>query len=151
MCSMYTDGRVLCATENLGPCGGVGSAVILQRHGRLRLAIKACRAGPPSVPDARSSQHPAALFRPCLRPSERVPARSVSSKPPPAALGAGLTGRNGPGRARTIAIRAGAALTGAVRTALGDPPRLSPHKPPTCRQRPVSSSLLLFLSLSLPP
>ena len=33
-----------------------------------------------------------------------------------AALGAVLTGRNGPGRARTVANRAGTALTGAVRT-----------------------------------
>ena len=63
-----------------------------------------------------SSPHPSALFRPCLRPSERVPARSVPSKPPPAALEAVLTGRNGPGRARTVANRAGTALTGAVRS-----------------------------------
>ena len=32
---------------------------------------------------------PSALFRPCLRPSERVPARSVPLKPPPAAPGGG--------------------------------------------------------------
>ena len=34
----------------------------------------------------RSSPHPSTLFRPCLRPSERVPVRSVPSKPPPDAL-----------------------------------------------------------------
>ena len=34
--------------------------------------------------NARSSPHPSALFRPCLRPSDRVPARFVSSKPSPA-------------------------------------------------------------------
>ena len=67
---------------------------------------------------ARSSPHPSALFRPCLRPSERVPARSVPSKQPPAALKAVWTGRNGPGRARTVAIRVGTALTGTVRTGL---------------------------------
>ena len=33
----------------------------------------------------RSSPHPSALVRPCLRPSQRVPARPVPSKPPPAA------------------------------------------------------------------
>ena len=37
-------------------------------------------------PYARFSPHPSALFRPCMRPSERVPARSVPSKPPPAPL-----------------------------------------------------------------
>ena len=68
---------------------------------------------------ARSSPHPSALSRPCLRPSERVPARSVPSKPPPGAaapLEAVLTGRNGPGRARMVANRAGTALTCTVRT-----------------------------------
>ena len=40
--------------------------------------------------DARSSPHPSALFRPCLRPSERVPARSVRSKSPPGAPRGGL-------------------------------------------------------------
>ena len=58
-----------------------------------------------------------------LRPSEGAPARSVQSKPPPAALGAVLTGRNGPGRARTVANRAGTALTGAVRTGPNMTPR----------------------------
>ena len=59
-----------------------------------------------------------ALFRPCLRPSERAPARSVPSRPPPAAAGGGFDGteRAGPGRAQTVANRAGTALTGAVRT-----------------------------------
>ena len=44
--------------------------------------------------EARSSPHPSALSRPCLRPSKRVPARSVPSKPPPAApaLGRSQTG-----------------------------------------------------------
>ena len=68
--------------------------------------------------ETRSSPHPSALFRPCLRPSERVPARSVRSKPPPTAAGDGLTRRNGPGRARTVSNRAETALTGAVRTGL---------------------------------
>ena len=36
---------------------------------------------PDVVYNARSSPHPSALFRPCLRPSERAPARSVPSKP----------------------------------------------------------------------
>ena len=67
---------------------------------------------------ARSSPHPSALLRPCVRPSERVPASSVPSKPPPVAAGGGLTERAGPGRARTVAKRAGTALTGAVRTGL---------------------------------
>ena len=56
--------------------------------------------------EARSSPHPSALHRPCLRPSER----------PAPPLEAGLTGRNGPGRARAVANRTGSALTGAVRT-----------------------------------
>ena len=43
--------------------------------------------------------------------------RPVKPPPaPPAPLEAVLTGRNGPGRARTVANRAGTALTGAVRT-----------------------------------
>ena len=46
-----------------------------------------------------------------------VPTRFVPSKPPPAApLEAVLTGRNGPGCARTIANRDGTSLTGAART-----------------------------------
>ena len=65
---------------------------------------------------ARSSPHPSALFRPCLRLSERVPARFVTSKPPQTRLEAVLTRQNGPGRARTVANRAGTALTGAMRT-----------------------------------
>ena len=65
---------------------------------------------------ARSSLHPSALFRSCDRP-ERLPARFVRSKPPPAPLEAFLTGRKGPGRALTVANRAETALTGAVRTA----------------------------------
>ena len=40
--------------------------------------------------DARYSPHPSAPCRPCLQPSERVPARSVPSKPPPVAPGAPL-------------------------------------------------------------
>ena len=40
----------------------------------------------------REGLYPSALFRPCLRPSERVPARSVPSKPPPAAAGGGFDG-----------------------------------------------------------
>ena len=39
---------------------------------------------------------------PVPRPSERVPARSVPSEPPPGRLEAVLTGRNGPGRVRTV-------------------------------------------------
>ena len=56
------------------------------------------------------------MFWRCLRPSERVLARSVSSKPPPAPLEAVLTVRNGPQRARTATNRAGTTPTGAVRT-----------------------------------
>ena len=41
---------------------------------------------------ARSSLHPSALFRSCLGPSERVPARSDPSKPPLGALGVGFDG-----------------------------------------------------------
>ena len=40
----------------------------------------------------RSLPHPSALFRPCLQPSERVPARSVPSKRPPVAPGGGFDG-----------------------------------------------------------
>ena len=65
---------------------------------------------------ARSPPHPSALFRPCLQPSERVPASSFLSKSPPAALEAILTGRKGLGRAGTAANSAETALTGAVRT-----------------------------------
>ena len=64
---------------------------------------------------ARTSPHQSALFQPCLRPFERVTARSVQSKPPPAAAGGAF---DGPGGARTVANRAGTALTGAVRTGL---------------------------------
>ena len=74
------------------------------------------RASHSSPSQVRSSPHASALFRPCLRPSERVPARSVPSKPHPAALEAVLMGRNGPGRARTVANRTRTALTGATRT-----------------------------------
>ena len=68
--------------------------------------------------DARSSPHPSALFRPCLRPSERIPTRPGPSSQNrlQAPLEEVLTERNGPGRARTVANRAGTALTGAVRT-----------------------------------
>ena len=68
---------------------------------------RSCSSGRVTISDARSSPHPSALLRPRLRPSERVPARSVPSKPP---------GFDGPRRARTVASRAGAARTGAVRT-----------------------------------
>ena len=47
---------------------------------------------------ARSSPHPSALFRLCLRPAERTPARSVPSKPPPGAAGCSFDGTE---RART--------------------------------------------------
>ena len=36
--------------------------------------------------EARSSSHPSALIRPCVRPSERAPVRPVPSKPHPCAL-----------------------------------------------------------------
>ena len=64
----------------------------------------------------RSSPHPSALFGPvCDRPSA---SRFVLFREnrPQRRLGAVLTGRNGPGHARTVANRAGTALTGAVRT-----------------------------------
>ena len=41
----------------------------------------------------------------------------------PGAAGGGFDGRNGPGRARTVANRAGTALTGAVRTG-----HICPHR-----------------------
>ena len=52
---------------------------------------------------ARFSPHPSALLRPCLRPPERVP-------------------WNRQGHGRTVANRAGTALTDAVRTGLKCPP-----------------------------
>ena len=73
--------------------------------------------------EVRSSPHPSALFRPCLRPSERVPARSVPSKPPPAMLGAVLTGRNGSGRARTVATARNSAAGCGEDRANTNPPR----------------------------
>ena len=86
---------------------------------------------------ALSSPHPSALFRPCLRPSERVPARSAPSKPPPAPLEAVLSGTaNGPGRAQTVANRAGTALTGAVRTGLQSP-RFTCPAPPSHRPESI--------------
>ena len=72
----------------------------------------------PVTTETRSSPHPSALFRPCLRPFERVPARSVSSKRLQRRLAAVLSGQNGPGRTRTVTNRAGTALTGAMRTGL---------------------------------
>ena len=51
------------------------------------------------VAETRSSPHPSALFQPCLRPSERVPARFVTSKPPPGAPGGGFDGTE---RAETL-------------------------------------------------
>ena len=48
----------------------------------------------------------------CDRPSASRPVKNRLQAPP----GGGLTRRNGPGRARTVAHSAGAALTGAVRT-----------------------------------
>ena len=75
--------------------------------------------------EARPSPHPSALLRPCMRPSERVrPAQSCQNHFQ-RHLEAVLTARNGPGRARTVANRAGTALTGAVRTGL--------HWPMVCR------------------
>ena len=90
----------------------------------------------PDVPginsQARSSPHPSALFRPCLRPSERVPAYQNR-------LQQVLSGRNGPGRARTVANRAGTALTVAVRTGLQlDSFRQSAQS----RRRPPSGTVL---------
>ena len=70
-----------------------------------------------TMSQARSSPHPSALFRPCCdRPSASppVPCRQRA----PAATDAVLTGRNGPGRAWTVANRAGIGLTDAVRTGL---------------------------------
>ena len=84
-----------------------GPVEALSKHGRLQAicrdcsgknrptAIHAINRRPPGaegsrtdMSKARSSPHPSALFRPCLRSSERVPARSVPSKPPPATGGA---------------------------------------------------------------
>ena len=58
----------------------------------------------------------------CDRPS---PARSVPSKSPVGPPGGGFDSpRNGTGRARTVANRAGTALTGAVSTGLKSGPPL---------------------------
>ena len=58
------------------------------------------------VPTAPVSAVPALFATVRARPPRFVP-----SKPPPAPLEAVLTGRNGPGRARTVANGAGTALT----------------------------------------
>ena len=79
--------------------------------------------GGPDDSKARSSPHPSALLRSCLRLSERVPARTVPSKPPPTAPGGG----------------AGAALTGAVRTALKG--RTSPDLSAAHVTRPAGSDV----------
>ena len=101
-------------SAGLGPCCNPSDERRLA--GKLsHLRRRACH--------ARSSPHPSALFRPCLRPSERVPVvRSSRCNPfrpvKTASSGAGAvsTGQNGPGCARTVANRAGTALTGAVMT-----------------------------------
>ena len=79
------------------------------------------RSGEPRTRDASSVLTASVSAVPALvRPSERVPVRSVPSKPPPVRrrLEALLTGRNGPERDQTVANRARTALTGAVRTGL---------------------------------
>ena len=81
-------------------------------------------AGPPAATVLRAVLRPfltapPALFRPCLRPSERVlavPFRQNRLQRRSSVLETVLTGRNGSGRARIVANRAGTALTGAVRT-----------------------------------
>ena len=89
-CSMACHCAVSCRTFHVLP----PSSVVRSHH-------RACRSSRSVLlSEARSSPHPSAPFRPCLRPSERVAARSVPSKPPPGA------------------DRAGATLTGAVRTGL---------------------------------
>ena len=47
---------------------------------------------PASHSEARSSSHPSALCRPCLRPYEHVSARSVPSKPSTGAARGGFAG-----------------------------------------------------------
>ena len=90
-------------------------------------------------PQARSSPHPSALLRPCLRPSECVPDRSVLSKTASwRRLEAVLTGWNRPERARTVANRAGAALTGAVRTGLESQ---SPYGRPRALGRQIAAAV----------
>ena len=68
----------------------------------------------------------------CDRPSASRPVPPRQNRPQPA-LRAVLTGQNGPGRARTVANRAGTALTGAVRTgrwtSAADTAGLTPKSP----------------------
>ena len=64
--------------------GGAGRwcSEVVQRGGAARRLVF-------GEAQARLSPLPSALFRPCLRPSERVTARSVPSKPPLQKVAAG--------------------------------------------------------------
>ena len=77
-----------------GECRPPGSGVTARR----RTAGSRYRAGSVQPTDARSSPHPSALFRPCLRPSERVPARSVPLKTASSAAGSGFVGTERAGK-----------------------------------------------------
>ena len=81
-------GRDLCS-----PAGGAGSARGDFRRRPPRSSAQR------AASEARSSPHPAALFRPCLRPSERVPAMSRPVPPRQNRLQRRLevTGQNAPG------------------------------------------------------
>ena len=99
---------------------------------------------PPREPtEVRSSPHPSALCRFCLRPSKRDPARSVPSKYPSAIPEGGFDGRNRPGRPRTVANRVETAPTGAMRTGNRSP---LPHAPVVtgiqCMWRALSALVL---------
>ena len=73
--------------------------------------IRECRRHIPGC-EARSSPHPSALFATVrARPGPFCRHNRLQRRP-----GGGFDGRSGPGRARTVANSAVAALTGAVRT-----------------------------------
>ena len=80
-------GRTFLSNETSASCrlgsGTVGFRCLPEPDSLLRVPhVSCCQSspllGPPNY--SRSSLHTSALFRPCLRPSERVPARSVPSK-----------------------------------------------------------------------
>ena len=114
-----------CSRAPVLPCPLSGFSAVSRADRSLtrRAGLRSFSAVLPYSPsEARSSPHPSAPFPPCLRPSERVPVRSVPSKPPPGGPGGGFDGTE-----RTVTRSDGrkqarAALTGAVRTGSEWPP-----------------------------